>query len=894
MNKLLKTKYMIPLVKSNYIKRKNIIEKMNRYFDNNNNMFSEKLSTIIAPGGYGKTTFAYQLIKNLNSNISWVNLDEDDNDLKKFWSYIIASISLKFSVINQNLSGFFDNNNVISPDNISTDFQNSYKSLIINFINEIIELQEKIVLVLDDYHKINNKFINESMDFFIDNLPNNMHIIIISREQLGISLRRLIFKNQLIQINEDELKFDNDETEEFLKTIVDLDLNKEDINQLVYKTEGWITGIKLITLTTDKKNTIYDNFKVSKKYVSEYLIEEIISHKPDYIQKFIVITSILKEFNEKICNEILDIKNSKEIIEELEKSNLFINSIDEEKNWFRYHNLFREYLFEKALKIYKNDIKKYYDKIAHWYENNRMFKEAIEYYIESENMNKIKTILQKEAINFINSGRKDFLKKNLDLIPNESIIQNIELSIIKSLVEFIYGDLKKSIYYINNIESEISNKKNEINDEIFEMLYIVKTYLSIHSGDFMNFKINSEKAKNFITKNSKIKNSLIDMLLADIYTFSGEYKKAEFILENNINYNIENNHNFFTLVSAIKIIRILLYRGELSKAEFYCKEHLKIANEKGFSKTSRIALLHSVLAEIYCEKNNKKKAFEEIKKARSLSISENNNMIQILTNMSLVKILYYYKNYHEALNTIEKNNEIIINLKNSKFYTYMNSCWKARILYKLDNKKHLYEKSLDILNNVGINTEMRIEYFKETEYITLIKILIKLNRIKEAENFIEKLEKFYNFSDFTRFSIEINICKSLLNEKQELSFEYLKKAVIDSEKEKHIILFHEDETVIEKVKKLYYTNYLKYYTKLILEDLNLDSNSESELLFEQLSEREREVLRYIAEGKTNKEISEILFVSLSTIKWHSVNIYGKLNVGNRLQAINRAKQLKII
>lgn len=283
------------------------------------------LTTVVAPPGFGKTTLLTTAFADGNiKRVAWFSLDEDDGEIVRFFSYIIASIR------------------TLEPDS----FQSAESSLktgspdprdiVTSLINDWMECDfEDIVLALDDYHYVTTQPIHESIAYLIDHLPHNLHLVIISRVDPPLPLGRWRVRGQLAEIRADDLRFTQSEAAHFLNQIMGLSLTEQDIKILEARTEGWVAGLQLAALSlknASNPSEVISAFAGSNRYVTEYLTDEVFSRQPETLREFLLKTSILERFNASLCDHILQTKNSETILADLNRANLFIIPLDSESN----------------------------------------------------------------------------------------------------------------------------------------------------------------------------------------------------------------------------------------------------------------------------------------------------------------------------------------------------------------------------------------------------------------------------------------------------------------------------------------------------------------------------------------------------------------------------------
>jgi LuxR family maltose regulon positive regulatory protein len=311
-----------------------------------NAALSAKLTLISAPAGFGKTTLLNSWIhqrgaEGSEAKIAWLALDEGDNDVVRFWRYFIAAVQ------------------TVEPDvclsaqaALASQQPPPYETFVAVAINEIATAHKKLVLILDDYHVINNEEIHTSVNFLLDHSPPQFHLMITTRADppLHLSWRRA--RRTLIELRTTDLRFTTAEIDEFINTLLEMALEPDDLAALEVRTEGWIVGLQLAAfslqeLSPASKHEFVKTFTGDDRYIVDYLVEDVLQRQPPDIQKFLLHTSILERFCSDLCDAVITESVGKPTLAVLEGANLFIYPLDNRRKWFRYHRLFSDLLRQR-------------------------------------------------------------------------------------------------------------------------------------------------------------------------------------------------------------------------------------------------------------------------------------------------------------------------------------------------------------------------------------------------------------------------------------------------------------------------------------------------------------------------------------------------------------------
>jgi LuxR family maltose regulon positive regulatory protein len=372
---LLRTKLHKPQISPDLVPRPRLVERLRRGLD-------RKLTLISAPAGFGKTTLACMWLQDCARPAAWLSLDENDSDLRVFLSYFVAAVQTVFPDACPTTLGVLRAPHLPPLDHMA-----------ITLVNEINDLPEPVILVLDDYHAIQDEAVHELVATLIGNLPRHAHLVLASRVDPPWPLALLRAGRQMMELRADDLRFTLDEAQAFLERVVGVDLTSEAVATLEGRTEGWIAALRLAALSmrgeTDHAAFV-QSFKGTHRDLTDYLTTEVLSQQSQPIQDFLLRTSILDRFCAPLCDAILDDRRStideeppsplsQAILDELDQANLFLVPLDYERRWYRYHHLFQD-LLRRRLQAQLNaeELASLHSRASAWLRDNGLIEEALQ------------------------------------------------------------------------------------------------------------------------------------------------------------------------------------------------------------------------------------------------------------------------------------------------------------------------------------------------------------------------------------------------------------------------------------------------------------------------------------------------------------------------------------
>ena len=364
---ILATKLYIPSPRPKVVPRPRLIERLNEGLSS-----SRKLALISAPAGFGKTTLVSEWLAGCGRPVAWLSLDEGDSDPACFLAYLVAALQTLAPNLGAGVLAALQ-----APQPPSTE------SILTTLLNEIAAVPDHFMLVLDDYHAIDSKPVDQALIFLLEHLPPHMHLLIATREDPALPLARLRARGQLTELRAADLRFTPAEAAEFLNQVMGLNLSAEDIAALETRTEGWIAGLHLAALSMhghQDATSFIKSFTGSHHFVLDYLVEEVLGQQPESIQTFLLRTSILDRLCGTLCDSVLGPPSAsgQETLEYLERANLFIVPLDNERHWYRYHHLFGELLRKRlGQNLVQEEIAGLHIHASEWYERNGLRPDAI-------------------------------------------------------------------------------------------------------------------------------------------------------------------------------------------------------------------------------------------------------------------------------------------------------------------------------------------------------------------------------------------------------------------------------------------------------------------------------------------------------------------------------------
>src|SRR5918994_1648552 len=376
---ILATKLYVPAPQPRVVPRPRLTERLNEGLH-------RKLTLISAPAGFGKTTLLGEWLAGCGRPAAWLSLDEGDNDPTRFLAYLVAALRTVATDIGEGVLGGLQ-----SPQPPPTE------TILTALLNEINAIPDNFVVVLDDYHLIDARPIDDALAFLLEHLPPRMHLVVATREDPHLPLSRLRVRGQMSELRAAYLRFTPSEAAEFLVGVMGLSLSAEDIAALEDRTEGWIAGLQLAALSMGGREDVAGfirAFAGDNRYVVDYLVEEVLQRQPERVRSFLLQTSILDRLSGSLCDAVTGQDGGRAMLEALERGNLFLVPLDDRRRWYRYHHLFADVLRARLLDEQPDRVPELHRRASTWYEQAGEPSEAIRHALAAEDFERAADLVE--------------------------------------------------------------------------------------------------------------------------------------------------------------------------------------------------------------------------------------------------------------------------------------------------------------------------------------------------------------------------------------------------------------------------------------------------------------------------------------------------------------------
>jgi LuxR family maltose regulon positive regulatory protein len=905
---LLQTKLYIPPTRSELVPRSHLLNRLN-------NGLNRQLTLVCAPAGFGKTTLLSEwtdrkdVEKRHLFEVAWFSLDENDNDLSRFLTYFVAALQTLAPEMGRSSMGMLQSPQ-LPP----------LETMLTALINDIIQLSEKIVLVLDDYHLISNKTIHDALTFLLEHQPAQLHLVLATRADPPLPIFRLRARNQLTELRDSDLRFSPAEAATFLNEIMGLDLLPEDIAALETRTEGWIVGLQLAALSmqgqTDKHKFV-EAFTGSHHYILEYLTEEVVHQQPESVRQFLMRTSILSRLSGPLCDAVCqtDTTDSDSILVDLRRDNLFVILLDNEHHWYRYHHLFADLLANLLRKNFsKEQINILHRRASGWYEQNGSVDEAVHHALQAEDFDRAATMIEQAAPATMLHGRLTTLLRWLDILPETLLHARPRLIVYKGWALFLSGQVDIAERMLLDTRDELQTLPSTADTEALRgELATLLTTIATMQGDTVRIKREAEEALAYLPQDALISRSRANVALGYAQMYDDHLEMANQTWQIASDLAVKAG-NYFLATSAIEMIAAVqaYHQGFLRQAAQTIQQVIDWGITQDAPPQPFTAGAHCGLANIYLERNDLDAAERYLEQGLDLSR-------QAGIGYHLAPAYCTQARLRQARGDREG---VVESLQLAEQFINAHPAWTLIIhqtWYQVQS--HLWLGDIETAARWAAGDPALIKreipnnlpsFLQEVRQILSARVALAHGETKKALDVLNPLEPQAQSAGRNVRVIEIGLLKALALQAQGNiadALVSLEQSMLLAQPERYIRLFIEQgepmarllqKAVSQKIASNCAAKLLSVFddssspAPRAVPEMPATSVSQHLSMIEPLTRREVEILQLICAGYSNREIAERLSVTLNTVKKHTSHIYGKLDVKSRTQAIARAQEIGLL
>ena len=929
---LLRTKISIPKLPPKHVNRPRLTDQIKRGVKG-------PLTLITAPAGFGKTDLLIEWAEETDLPAAWLTIDQEDNDLNRFFRYLIGALQTLMSGLGEEALDF-----------IQSVTGGGLEVGLTLLINEISALPKEMVLVLDEFHVLEEQTILERLSYFLKNIPSNLHVVIASRNEPALDLAFLRAKGRVVELGADDLRFTAEEVAQFFQQAMGLQLHLETAQALAERTDGWITALQMLAISLQDQadpNLLLDSLQGEVHYLVDFLAEEVLDRQPEEIRRFLLRSSILDTLTGSLCEAV--VKPDAQpgygtvMLNRLAHANLFISALDDKHEWFRYHHLFADFLRHIHAEINPSEIPELHKRAALWFEQNGNLDEAIRHALDSRDDEWAADLIERNIQGMMKTGEISALTRGIGKLPAEITRRRPHLGLAYAWGLIAAYQLDRARFWVDDVQRiydrAATSAEVEIDRELEKValwtlrdgIAICKSTLAMLSGNIEEAAEYSRQATSDQQKENPFIRSFLALDNSLYFILSGDTQNAIAALRNTVKIARQANNLLVMIIATCHLAEMQALQGQLSQAWTTLQKARYAALDPDGKPLPLSGLIDIGLGEILLERDALEEAYIYLE--RGCRVTQSMWSISSLDGMvSLARLHQAQGDIHGAQSIIVEAGQMALSTESSQWDDIAVSAVAVRLALQrgdLAAAEQWWRRGRFPDLSETITLENYPYHILEYLLLTQARFLwVKGERTGNALDLRRALDLLGSLllaaERFQRVTSQIEILVLQAMVQFALGKDQAKNTLLRGlalgEPEGYRRIFLDEGWRLSDLLLQCRDAQLEsagYLPSLAFIDSLLDAirrTKGAQQVIEQpvkgqasqtrarmedclpvpLSARELEVLGLIADGKSNLEISAQLYLALNTVKRHAYNIYTKLEVKNRTQAVSKARQLGLI
>lgn len=918
---LLPTKLHPPSLPPKWIQRVHLTRRLDEGL-----RFKRQITLVSAPAGFGKTICVCDWVSMLDQwPVTWLSLEPSDDDPGRFFTYFIAALQKVEPDLGREIEAVIRSGQLPPVEIITA-----------TLINDILKMGKMFLLVLDDFHVIQDPLILQVLEQLVNNLPPQFYLVLLTREDPPLPMAHLRANSLLTEIRARDLRFNSDDAGRFLEDVMGASLTRVDIAMLEDKTEGWVVGLQLAGLSLkeqDNPSGFITNLSGSHRFILGYLTEQVLNQQTEEIQQFLLQTAILDQLNGDLCNAVTGRSDGRGLLEALLKANLFLIPLDDEGRWYRYHHLFADLLRDLQTVQLKGQISKLHQRASHWYAQAGMLSEALQHALGATDYALAVDLLENHAMEMLTQGHVKTVKAWVQAIPPEWRSQSPRTHLAFAWMHLLGGTYHYVSPYLEQLQAIFENPQAESQlGEAYPSLkaewLVLQSLMSYMQSKMAECMDLATQALEIAPDQDNRVRSLAYYVQASVFWIREEYARAIKFFQTSVQYGRAAENLIAEMLSTVGLSGMLLEIGQLNLT-------FEIAS-RAVERIERAGVLPPISAVVYAGLGDAHYQWYQIEAARRcfqralhLSTLGGSNTITISCHVLLSRLYHVEGSLDAAVYEVQKASDLMpvevpeyvqheVVAQQVRLYLAQNRLAAAQIALQKwafsFQEKFLFPAlpegdriaySVGLLFNSGLRVLIKQAQAKDSlvSGLTLADDLIaRASRSQQVLIMLEALllraQIHAQLGDQTKSRADYLRALELAEPEGFIGI-FVEQGPAVAEALTHLLQYNQLGTIkadyVERILVAFtQSGFWRAGRDLLTTKAEGENQTAPAALIEPLSDRELDVLRLMAEGLKYKEIAERLFISLNTVRSHTKSIYGKLNVRNRTQAIEKARQLEIL
>jgi LuxR family maltose regulon positive regulatory protein len=938
---ILTTKLHIPSLRRNLVPRQRLLQRLDQGL-------SRKLTLISAPAGFGKTTLLAAWIQSLADapppavQVAWISLDTGDDDPARFAAYLAAALRRADERIGPE-AGFL-----------------LQEPQLVDLINQVAALSRPFLLVLDDYHLISSQVIHDKVSFLLDHLPENLHLVLATRADPPLPLPRLRARGYLAELRQGDLRFTMEEAAVLLNNVVGLDLSPDDVAALEARTEGWIAGLQMASLAMQSRfppgegrdsvpsphSEFVQALTGSHRFVLDYLVEEVLEQQPEEMQRFLICTSILDRLCAPLCDALLvdwelgkladwapgsDAESttvpkpiskpsdpghqSTTILDYLDRANLFIVPLDDERRWYRYHRLFADLLRKRLGQTFPDLVPVLHHRAGAWHEQQGHMAEAIEHALAGQDLSRAARLIEQVAEATLKRSEVTTFLNWVERLPDELLRDHPSLCFFYAWTLLLSG---RSLVAVESALPDVAGLEEASPgpEAMPGRMDALRAYMMLLQADTRRAARFCRRALEHLPEDDLFVRSVVTWILSITRLADVDPRDGSRALQEVATRSQEMGNPLITVAALCHQATLQMRQGHLQRARQTLERGLQLATDSRGRRLPIASKALTGLAELELEWNDLEAAADHLAEGIELA-GEWSELAAFDACIPQMRVSLAQGDVEAARQAVERARQIarrseatemddlIADLQQAYFSVARGDV--AAAMRWAEGRGLLPGTAPGSRPGEGEGRDLIEARLQKYEQILLARLFLLQGQAADALGLLEPLLDTARELGRTDLIIQVQIQRALAFELQEghgRAVEALGEALSLAEPGGYLRTFlDEGQPMARLLHRAASRGVAPDYTGRLLAAFGGSGSPEAEVppassadrpLVEPLTDRELQVLRRLAAGLSNPEIADDLVVAVSTIRSHCKNIYGKLDVHSRWDAVQRGKDLGLV
>jgi LuxR family transcriptional regulator, maltose regulon positive regulatory protein len=904
-DRLLATKLHVPRPRPGFLARPRLLEHLTEGT-------AHELTLVCAPAGFGKTSLLGDWARRGRQPVAWLSLDGGDSDPARFWRYVAAALDQLRPGIRQRVEALFQGG------------QPPLEAVLTVLINQLVEVPEQVVLVLDDYHLVEEPSVHEGLAGLLERLPPQLRLVVASRADPPLPLARLRAGGQLTELREAELRFSFEETVELLRAAVEAELPEAAVAALGERTEGWAAGLQLAALSLRGQTDIgafVEEFSGSHRYVLDYLTEEVLDRQPQQLRAFLLETSILERLSGPLCAAVTGRADSQQLLEQAERANLFLVPLDEVRGWWRYHHLFADLLRARLHQEQPDRLPGLHRAATAWYEQHGLVDDAVRHAMAAGDATWAARLIEQHFDAMLWRSEDVTFRRWLESLPAEVVRSRPRLCVVQAIGALLGGRLEAVEPLVADAERALGATAEEPYEpsagravslvaNVPAAIAVVRAELACEYGDAERTLEFGQRALTHLTDADHMLRHFAESYLAMADWLGGRLVEAEQALAGPAAEQVSAGVSYLAALYR-DLGQVQRDRGHLGAALRTYERTFGIASQAG-QPLPPAGIAHVDIAEVLYERGELDAALDHATQGVALS-RQLGWARQLAAGLAIVARIRHAQGDRAGAVTAMREAErvqpspAVVDLLNPM------PALGARLALAQGD----VAAAVGWVRTRGLGAEDNPSYPREREYLVLARVLLAQQAPEKALGLLERLHALAAAQGRTGSLIEIQALRALARSAsgdQAGALAALAEAVALAAPEGYVRVFVDEGAPMAGLLRQLLADRRQERPAVAAVPRDhlarlVDAFEQADLpvrppvrtggvvvagLVEPLSARELEVLRLLAAGAPNRAIAKQLVVTLDTVKRHVSNLFTKLQVANRTQAVARARELGLL